>query len=148
MEPWQELLIAALLVILALSLRSALRKNRERKNRDFNRKLETVLQARETVKLVCPSREGRWILTSKRLLLETGQGFTAVPLNTIKRVQGVNKAGNRTTAIANMVSLVVKAEKDYTIHSSTENFPELAKQLVKKAEQNKKKKAGKGNGKA
>ena len=122
-------LAAAVRLILLLAIRSSLRARRERKERDFTRTLETALLPRETIKVVCPQKKGRWILTNKRLLLEEKGGFHAIPLDKIKSVQGKNAAGNRTTSPANMVSLIVRADKDYTIGNTCELFPELAAQL-------------------
>ena len=122
-------LAAAVLLSLLLAIRSSLRARRERKERDFTRTLETALLPRETVKVVCPQKKGRWILTNKRLLLEEKGGFHAIALDKIKSVQGKNAAGNRTTSPANMVSLTVKADKDFTIQNLSDQFPELAKQL-------------------
>ena len=132
------LLAAAVLLSLLLAIRSSLRARRERKERDFTRTLETALLPRETVKVVCPQKKGRWILTNKRLLLEEKGGFHAVPLEKIKSVQGKNAAGNRTTSPANMVGLTVKADKDYSISNTNDQFPELAKLL--QAQQKKRKK--------
>ena len=123
------LLAVAVLLCLLLAIRSSLRALRERKERDFTRTLETALLPRETIKVVCPQKKGRWILTNKRLLLEEKGGFHAIPLDKIKSVQGKNAAGNRTTSPANMVSLIVRADKDYTIGNTCELFPELAAQL-------------------
>ena len=122
-------LAAAVLLCLLLAIRSSLRARRERKERDFTRTLETALLPRETVKVVCPQKKGRWILTNKRLLLEEKGGFHAIALDKIKSVQGKNAAGNRTTSPANMVSLNVKADKDFTIQNRNDQFPELVKQL-------------------
>ena len=122
-------LAAAVLLCLLLAIRSSLRARRERKERDFTRTLETALLPRETIKVVCPQKRGRWILTNKRLLLEEKGGFHAISLDKIKSVQGKNAAGNRTTSPANMVSLTVKADKDFTIQNLSDQFPELAKQL-------------------
>ena len=134
MQSWQELLIiAALFLIPVLATRSTLRKNRDRKQRESTRKLELVLLPRETIKVVCPQKKGRVILTSKRVLFETAQGFNAVDIKSIKRVQGNNEKGNRTTSIPKMVSLTIKAEQEYFIKNNCEEFAEFAKQLIKKA---------------
>ena len=122
-------LAVAVLLSLLLAIRSSLRARRERKERDFTRTLETALLPRETIKVVCPQKKGRWILTNKRLLLEEKGGFHAIALDKIKSVQGKNAAGNRTTSPANMVSLTVKADKDFTIQNRNDQFPELVKQL-------------------
>ena len=101
MTAWQETAAAAGLVLAALVLmiRSAVARARERKWRASERKLETVLQPKETVKAICPQKNGRVILTSKRLLFETKEGFTAVALKDIKSVRGntsEKKEHNRT----------------------------------------------------
>ena len=137
----EEILIAAaVLTVLVLAIRSSLHKNREYKHRDATRKLELVLQPRETIKAICPQKKGRVILTSKRILFETKEGFNAVPIKTIKRVQGNNEKGNRTTSVPKMVSLTIKAEQDYEIKGGCPEFEEFAKQLIKKTTPKKPKK--------
>lgn len=136
----QEILvIAAVLTALVAILRSSAQKRREYKHRDATRKLELVLQPRETIKTICPQKKGRVILTSKRVLFETKEGFTAVPIKIIKRVQGNNEKGNRTTSVPKMVSLTIKAEQDYEIKNNCPEFEEFAKQLIKKTTKKKKK---------
>ena len=131
MQLWQEFLTAAILLSLILAIRSARRRGRDRKYREALRKLELVLLPRESVKVILPQKK-RVILTSKRVLLETHQGFTAVPIKSVKRVQGNNEKGNRTTAIPKMVSLTIKADQDHTIKNDCPEFAEFAKQLIKK----------------
>lgn len=138
MTPSQLGTLAAAALVLLLAIRSNPRKRRERRARDFTRTLETALLPKETVKVICQQKKGRWILTNKRLLLEEKGGFHAVPLDKIKSIQGKNAAGNRTTSPANMVSLTVKADKDFTIQNTDDQFPELAKLL--QAQQKKRKK--------
>ena len=129
MTPSQLGTLAAAALVLLLAIRSNPRKRRERRARDFTRTLETALLPKETVKVICQQKKGRWILTNKRLLLEEKGGFHAVPLDKIKSIQGKNAAGNRTTSPANMVSLTVKADKDFIIQNLNDQFPELVKQL-------------------
>ena len=138
MIPMQEIFMAAavLMVIVAL-LQSSMRKRRDFKYRDATRKLELVLQPRESIKVICPQKKGRVILTSKRVLFETREGFTAVPIKTIKKVQGNNERGNRTTVIANMVSLTIKAEQEYTVRNDCEEFQEFARLLTGKVKKQK-----------
>ena len=133
MIPMQEIFMAAavLLVIVAL-VKSSMRKRRDYKYRDATRKLELVLQPRESIKVICPQKKGRVILTSKRVLFETRDGFNALLIKNIKKVQGNNERGNRTTVPANMVSLTIKAEQEYTVRNDCEEFQEFAKQLLKK----------------
>ena len=139
----QTLGIAVAVLMLALAIRSSRRKGRDYQTRNAIRKLELVLQPRETIKVVCPQKKGRTILTSKRILFETKDGFHAVLLKNISKVQGNNEKGNRTTVIANMVSLTVKADQEYEIRNSCPEFAEFAKQLMKKTAPKKKKVSGK-----
>jgi len=133
MIPLQEILvIAAVLVALAAIIRSAQKKRRDFKNRDATRKLELVLQPRETIKVICPQKKGRVILTSKRILFETKDGFNAVLIKNIQKVQGSNEKGNRTTVPANMVRLTIKTEQEYELRNSCPEFEEFAKQLIQK----------------
>ena len=139
MTPSQLGILAAVALVLLLAVRSSLRARRERKQRDFTRTLETVLLPKETVEVICPQKKGRWILTNKRLLLEEKGGFHAIPLDKIKSIQGKNAAGNRTASAASMVSLTVKADKDFLIQNSNDQFPELAKLLQSELKQRKEK---------
>ena len=133
MIPMQEILvIAAVILSLAAISRSSLQKRRDYKRRDATRKLELVLQPRETVKVICPQKKGRVILTSKRILFDTKDGFNAVIIKSVKKVQGNNEKGNRTTSVPKMVSLTIKAEQEYEIKNSCPEFQEFAKQLIKK----------------
>ncbi len=132
MEPWQELLLALAGVWLWRAFRARRRRNRAFSNREAQRKLEMVLLPRETVRAVCAQKTGRWILTSRRLLLETDRGFTAIALKEIRKVQGRNEKGNRTTLPENMTHLVIQAGEEYTIRCTGEDFVPFARQLLKK----------------
>lgn len=133
MNNWQYLLVIAAGVVLLLAIRSAVIKRRKRLERDFTRKLETLLQPRETVKVVCPNHEGRWVLTSRRLLLETKEGFMAIPFSRIKQLKGVDAAGKATVSPAKMARLTVKTDQEYTLRNTSKEFADLAKQLKAKA---------------
>ena len=134
----QYVLAAVLLLILTVWIVSADRKRRARKQRDFTRKLETVLQPKEEIKVVCPSRGGNWIVTSKRLLMETGEGFVAYPFSKIKSVSGVTAEGKKTTSPAKMASVTVKAGQEYTLQNHSEEFVDLVKELKKRTAKKKK----------
>ncbi len=131
MEPWLYWVAAAGTAgVLALAIRSAVINSRLRRQRDFTRTLETVLQPRETVKEICPNgRQGRWILTSKRLLMETKEGFLAVPFKKIRSLHGVDRMGKSTSAPARMTKLMVKGDQEYTLFNTDEAFVRLVKQL-------------------
>lgn len=132
MDYWQYLLVIAAAGILLLAVRSAVIKRRKRLERDFARKLETLLQPKETVKVVCPNSEGRWVLTSRRLLIETKEGFMAIPFSKIKQMKGVDTAGKATVSPAKMARLTVKTDQEYTIRNTSKEFADLAKQLKAK----------------
>ena len=135
----EVLVAAAVLTALVAAVQASRRKRKEYRSRDSVRKLELVLQPRETVKVICPQKKGRVILTSKRVLFDTKDGFNAVPVKTIKKVQGNNEKGNRTTSVSKMVSLTIRAEQEYEIKNSCPEFEEFVKQLMKKTTKKKKK---------
>ena len=145
MTVWQELTAAAVMILLALVLliRSSVRRSRDRKWRSAERKLTTVLQSKETVKAICPQKKGRWILTSRRLLFETREGFHAVVLKDIKKVRGNTKDKKTTTVPSKMVSLTVFGPEEYLLRNTCEEFEPFAKQLrdrIRKQNAGKKKK--------
>ncbi len=142
MEYWQYLSGFAAVIVLLLAIRSAVVKKRKRKERDFTRKLETVLQPRETIKVICPNHGNRWILTSRRLLLDTKDGFLAYPFGKIKKLQGFDSTGKATTSVAKMKRLTIKVAKtdeEYTLDNSCEEFSQLAGQLKRQTAKKKKK---------
>lgn len=141
MEYWQYLSEFAAVILLALLIRSAVVKKRKRKERDFTRKLETVLQPRENIKVICPNHGSRWILTSRRLLLDTKDGFLAFPFGKIKKLQGFDSTGKATTSVAKMKRLTIKVGKtdeEYTLDNSCEEFSQLAGQLKRQTAKKKK----------
>lgn len=141
MEYWQYLSGFAAVILLLLAIRSAVVKKRKRKERDFTRKLETVLQPRETIKVICPNHGSRWILTSRRLLLDTKDGFLAYPFGKIKKLQGFDSTGKATASVAKMKRLTIKVAKtdeEYTLDNSCEEFSQLAGQLKRQTAKKKK----------
>ena len=143
MTHWQYIPAAILILLLVKKIRSALKKHRARLERDFSRKLETVLQPRETVKAVLTGPGQRWVLTSRRLLLDTKEGFTAIPFATIKRAQGHTKEGKKTTSTTQMARLTITAEREFTVENSGEAFQQITKTVLSRVKkQNEKKKAG------
>ena len=138
--------LLALLILAALltALKNSLGKRRLGKQRDFARRLETVLLPRETVKTIVPQKTGRVVLTSKRVLFETKSGFTAVYIKDIKRTSGLSEEGKKTTSVPKMVSFTFKAQKEYTLVNTGEEFADFARQLTAKVKkQNEKKKTKK-----
>ena len=139
MEQHQLILGAVLAAAVLLWVISKVRKARDRRRRDFARKLETVLRPRETVTVISAEKQGRWILTNKRLLLDTQEGFTEIPFSKIKKFQGQTREGKKTTVPSRMVSLTFQArDTEYTLSDSAPEFLELAKELKKKLPKKKK----------
>lgn len=136
----QYLLLAGLtlVLLLVLTIRSAVIKKRKLKQRDFDRKLETVLKASEEVQVIHTDKSGRWILTNERLLLDTKEGFTTVAFSKIKSISGLTAEGKKTVAPAKMVSVTIKAEKEITMYNTGEAFVELVKELKKRTKKPKK----------
>ena len=133
--------LTALAVLAGLWIYSAVRKARFRRERDKTRTLETLLQPKETVRCICPQRGGRWILTSKRLIIEDKNGYTALPFGKIKRLAGHDAAGKATAAPAKMACVTVKTDREFTLHSGDEAFVELVRQLKTKTTKKKTKKS-------
>lgn len=138
-----EYLLALLpLAALLMALNNSLHRRRLGQQREFARRLETVLLPRETVKTIVPQKKGNAVLTSKRVLFETKTGFTAVMIKDIKRTSGLSEEGKKTTSVAKMVSLTFKAAEEYTVVNTGEEFAEFARQLTAKVKkQNERKKA-------
>lgn len=141
MTNWQQLLYIFIGILLfAAFVYSAINKHRSRKQRDFTRSLETLLQPKENVKVICSQSGFRCILTNKRVIFEKKGGYTAFPIKNVKKVQGTNEKGNRTTVPAKMVTLTIQIDRDYTLKNTGEDFQELAKELLKKTAPKKPKK--------
>ena len=133
MTNWQYPLLAGFaLALIALMIWSKVARWRRNKQRDFDRKLGTVLKPREEVLVIAADKNGRCILTSQRLLFDTKAGFTALPFKKIKSLSGLTAEGKKTTAPAKMVSVTVKAGQEYTLYNKSPEFVELVKELKKK----------------
>ena len=137
MQTQYVLVVAALLLMMA-AIVSAQKKRRMLKQRDFDRKLETVLKPGEEVLVIHMDKSGRWILTNERLLLDTKTGFTALAFSKIKSISGLTADGKKTVAPAKMVEVTIKADKEITLHNTGDTFVELVKQLKKKTAKKKK----------
>ena len=128
----QLMCIAIGLALLAAIVISAVNKHKFRKHRDFTRSLETLLQPKETVKVICQQKDFRCILTNTRIIFEKKGDFTAFPIKSVTKVQGLNEKGNRTTVPANMKSLAIKIDKEYVLQNTGDEFLDFVKQLTKK----------------
>lgn len=140
MNQWQYLLLASGALLLFLVMRSVTKERRDRKQRDFTRSLEMLLQPKETIKVICPQRGFQCILTSKRIIFEKKGEYTAFPIKAVKKVQGINERGNRTTIPAKMTTFTIQIDRDYTLKNTGEAFQEFARQLLKKTAPKKPKK--------
>jgi len=138
-EQYLLLAAAAAFGIFLLKAWSALVKKRKRKQRDFDRKLETVLKPEEELLVIHRDKTGRWILTTERLLFDTKDGFTATPFKKIKSISGLTADGKKTVAPAKMVSVTIKADREICLHNTGDTFLELVKELKKKTAKKRKK---------
>ena len=133
-------LAAVVLVLLIWRAYAAVIRCRERKQRDFQRKLETILLPRETVKAVCPQKKGRWVLTSRRLLAETKKGFIALDIKSVKSAYGITSDGKRTTDSKKMTQFIIKAGSEHRLQNTGADFEALARQLSAMLKQRRSKK--------
>ena len=131
MSQWQYLLLTVLIFAgLGAIVGSALAVARLRKQRDFTRRLETLLQPKEAIQVICSGANGRWILTNKRLILEKANRFDAFPFQKIQRVSGQDGTGKPTVAAGKMQLLTVKVgEKELSLRRKNEDFTVLVKGL-------------------
>ena len=132
MNHWPIYLAAAGLIAVLLAVRGGLKKRRDRLQRDAQRRLELVLQPKETVKVICPQRGGRCILTSKRLIFDDHSGVHAVELRKIPQCQGATELGKKTVTVSKMARLTLKAGQEYTICNTGPEFQELAAAVSRK----------------
>ena len=115
--PMEYLLALLPLGALLLALKNARHKRRLGKQRDFARKLELVLLPRETVKVICPQKGRNCVLTSKRVLFETKNGFTAVNIKEIKRTSGLTEEGKKTTSVHATCTTALSARQNWKLRS-------------------------------
>ena len=141
MQFWQELLAGTLTVLLlAVLIRRSLLRRARRKEREFTRKLETLLQPREQIVVICPQGKNRCIVTGSRIIFEHKGSFAAFPLKAIRKLQGTNEKGNRTTVPKNMKFLTVTLEKEYRLKNTGDEFLALARFLQDKHKKSQQKK--------
>ena len=140
MMNWQYWLLAGLTltILLVLKVWSVVAKRLRNKQRDFDRKLETVLKPKEEVLVIHKERSGRWILTNQRLLRDTKAGLTALPIKSIKTLSGITAEGKKTVSPAKMDSVTIKADKEIVLHNTGDTFVELVTQLKKRTDKKKK----------
>ena len=126
------------IALLAAFVISAVNEHKARRKRDFTRSLETLLQPKETIKVICPQRDFCCILTNNRILFEKKGDFYAFPIKSITKAQGVNEKGNRTTVPAKMVSFTIQIDKAYTLKNTCPEFADLVSRLAAKVKKQKK----------
>lgn len=115
-----------------------IRRDKRRRQRDFERTLGTLMQPGEKVVCQCPGRKGRWILTNKRLVMESGSNYKALPLREIRQVQCVGADGKKGASPKNTVHLSVKAKESYELEKKDESFSEFVKALKARTAKRKK----------
>lgn len=139
MTNWQLLLYLTIAIALAAAfVICAINTHKNRKHRDFTRSLETLLQPNETIKVICPQKGFRCILTNKRIIFEKKGDFTAFPIKNIQKIQGVNEKGNRTTVPAKMRSVTIVIDREFMLHNNCPAFSNLVTEILKKTAKKKK----------
>lgn len=138
MKQWIIPGILVLVMWTLWKLLSGIRRAKGRRQRDFERTLGTLMQPGEKVICQCPGRKGRWILTNKRLVMESGSNYRAVPLRTIRQVQCVGADGKKGASPKNTVHLSVKAKESYELDKKDESFSEFVRALKARTAKRKK----------
>ena len=142
MTNWQYPLLAVVGVLFILAfLKSVFRKRKLQQHLDFTRNLETLLLPRESVKVICPQKNFRCILTNKRIILESNGSYTAFPLKSIQKIQGSTQDGKRTSSCRKMEILALKMEQDLILRNTGSEFEEAVKYLQAKQKKRSRKKA-------
>ena len=126
------------IALLAAFIITAVNEHKSRKHRDFTRSLETLLQSKETIKVICPQKGFRCILTNNRIIFEKKGDFYAFPIKSITKIQGVNEKGNRTTVPAKMVCFTIQIDKAYTLKNTCPEFTLLVSALQQRKAKKKK----------
>lgn len=138
MKQWIIPGVLVLALWMLWKLLSGIRRAKGRRQRDFERTLGTLMQPGEKVICQCPGRKGRWILTNKRLVMESGSNYRAVPLRTIRQVQCVGADGKKGASPKNTVHLSIKAQENYELEKKDESFSEFVKALKARTAKRKK----------
>lgn len=138
MKQWIIPGILVLVIWTLWKLLSGIQRARRRRQRDFERTLGTLMQPGEKVICQCPGRKGRWILTNKRLVMESGSNYRALPLRTIRQVQCVGADGKKGASPKNTVHLSVKAKESYELEKRDESFSEFVRALKARTARRKK----------
>lgn len=142
MNNWQYLLYGAVgLLLLTAFFCRALGRRKQRRLRDFERVLGTLLQPREKVKAICPQKGFTCILTGSRIIFEKKGSFTAFPLKSIRKLKGLNEKGNRTTVPSRMKQLILELENVHILYNTGPDFEVFAELLQKALNKSGKKKS-------
>lgn len=130
MTYWQFWLVLAAVgfVVLAWVL-AVSRLRRKDSRREFLRKLDSMLQPREKVAVICPQRGGYCVLTNSRLLVTRRGTYTGYALKELRGIQGKTKEGKSTTVPEKMATLTVKLRENLELRNTGGEFVELAKAL-------------------
>lgn len=102
---------------------------KRRRQRDFERTLGTLMQPGEQIVCQCSGKSGRWIVTNKRLVMESGNNYRALPFRKIREVCWVGADGEKASSLKNTVQLTVRAKEEYVLEGKDRSLPELAKAL-------------------
>lgn len=97
---------------------------------DFHNAAVQQLEPGETLIAFCGYNPCAAI-TDKRLLIGDKKGIHTVNFCSIRKLQGMNFSGNKTSHPENMLVLEIKAEKKYVIGNHSEGFVPLVNALFR-----------------
>ena len=140
---WQFWLVLAAVVSVLLAWIFAVSRVRWKDSRrEFLRKLDSMLQPKEKVAVICPQRGGYCVLTNFRLLVTHRGDYTGYSLKELRGIQGKTKEGKTTTVPEKMVTLTVKLRQNVELRNTGSEFVELAKALRDRVKAQKKETGG------
>lgn len=135
MKPIYLLLIAVFGVVMGII--GTVLKNKRANNpkyikilEDFRKSVSNMLEPGEEVIAVCGYRPCA-AATNQRLLVSAKNGVDSIPYANIKKVKGMDTAGNKTTDPFRMIAVTVKAEKKYTLGNHSEGFAQVVSAVYK-----------------
>ena len=95
---------------------------------DFAQRVKRELYPGEVVEAVCGYIPCAAV-TNKRLLIGSRGGIETVEFYEIQWLKGINGSGNKTTDPSQMLGLIIKARKRYTLGNHSEGFGQVVTHL-------------------
>jgi len=99
---------------------------------EFRKNVNGMLEENETVEALCGYNPCAAV-TNKRLLMGTKKGIEVVQFSEIRKLSGLNGAGNKTMDPSRMLVFEIKANKKYVLGNHSEGFDQVVEALVRRA---------------